>query len=300
MRMNESSRPPRSRKGRDPFRPEARKGEGPFLSGVRRISSRSHPWLKRCSRVREGRERNLLFVEGKRLVEEALEAGLRIEALLVDPGGIGPGDGALIERIERTVPGERIRFVDREVLKTASALKTPPGWLALCIPREAERDPEILRERKGGVLVLAGLRDPGNLGAVLRTAEAAGVDLAIACEGSADPFHPKVLRGAAGSVFRLPILRRFPLGDLIDFTGRCGLRLFALDARKGVDYRDPSLFEGGPPAFVVGSEAAGIPEALRAGCRGVRIPMSGKVESLNAAVAAALLMYEYRRWRERE
>ena len=147
------------------------------------------------------------------------------------------------------------------------------------------------------ILLAAGVQEPGNLGAILRVAEGAGATGAVVTEGSAWPFQDRCARATAGAILRLPVIASLPVPEAVSFLSRRGLRAVAADPREGEDYRAAEL--GGPIALLLGSEAHGLPRELRgAADLAVRIPLRGRLESLNVAAAAAILCFEVARRRD--
>jgi RNA methyltransferase, TrmH family len=139
------------------------------------------------------------------------------------------------------------------------------------------------------------VRDPGNAGTVLRTCDAAGVDVVICCGGTVDPFNPKTVRSSAGSIFHVRLVVTSDVTPAIEWFRSSGLTVYGTDA-NGVDYTTVDL--SGPTAFVLGNEAAGLPaQLLSALDNTVAIPMGGRAESLNVGVACAVLCFEARRQR---
>jgi TrmH family RNA methyltransferase len=146
------------------------------------------------------------------------------------------------------------------------------------------------------VVVAAGVGDPGNLGSILRAAEAAGATGCITLPGGADPFRDKAVRGSMGSIFRLPVLAGLDAVAVVDFARRNGLQVVAADGGAATAYTAADLRP--PTLLVLGAEAAGVPEELRSAADlRVRIPLRSPVESLNVAVAAGVLLFEARRQR---
>jgi RNA methyltransferase, TrmH family len=146
------------------------------------------------------------------------------------------------------------------------------------------------------VLVCVDVRDPGNAGAVIRSADAAGADGVVCCAGTVDPFNPKTVRASAGSVLHLPVVAGGEPGEVLDALAGQGMRCLAAVAHGGETYTEVDLV--GPLALVLGNEATGLPDNLadRIDHR-VTIPMAGKAESLNVSMAAAVLCFEVRRAR---
>jgi TrmH family RNA methyltransferase len=248
----------------------------PKLRYVRHLERRSF-------RAREGR----LPLEGVRLVSEALDSGLRPAFVLVSaPLAACPGGPGLRARLE--ADGVPVLEVAPGLLGELCQTATPQGVLAV-VPDLAPPWPE----RPSLVLVADGLRDPGNLGTLLRAALAAGADGALLAAGTVDAGHPKALRAGMGAHFRLP---RRAVGQS-DLAGALdGLAVWVADARGELAYTEVSWRERS--AVVVGGEADGPGAALLALARGsVRIPMVGPAESLNAAMAGTVILFEAARQR---
>jgi RNA methyltransferase, TrmH family len=209
--------------------------------------------------------------EGIHLLEEAVAAKREIGAVIVS------------EAARETSRLPQARVVSEKTFRDLSSTESPQGVLALVRPAAW-----TLHQILNGcalVVVLDGVQDPGNAGAILRAAEAFGATGAVFLKGTVNPYNPKCLRGSAGSVFRLPIVMD---GDLR------GLRLFAAMPRAQQTIAETDF--RGPCGIVIGGESRGVSVELETRVRGVRIPTSG-VESLNAAVAAGILLYEARRQR---
>jgi TrmH family RNA methyltransferase len=237
---------------------------------------------------RKIRERERLFVaEGTRLVEEAAAAGTRARMILHD-GRLGPRERSAVNRL--AAAGGQVLETAPDILRSCSDTSSPPGLLAVLEwPDLPFPDP------LGWAVVADGISNPGNLGSLMRTADAFGVPALILAPGCVDAFNPKVVRGAMGAHLHLPVrmLDWSGIGSLLD-----GFSVWLAEVREGrpvedVDWR-------GPAALVLGGEAEGPGERARSLAQGsVRIPMQGKVESLNAAVAGGILLYEISRRRGR-
>lgn len=258
------------------------------------IASRGNAGYRRLLEARRrGRADGLLLLEGRRLVEEALQAGLEIVEVAASSelGGGGAG-AALLARLSQA--GARVRLLSDALLATLSELDTPPGLLALARPPVFP--PSAARTGTPLVLVAVGVQNPGNLGGLLRTAEASGATGAWLTRGCADPLGWKSLRGAMGSAFRLPQRRGVAVGTLADELRHAGLRSVAADARATTRHDQADL--RGPIAILLGSEGAGLPSSLldTVDLR-VRIPLRPAVESLNVGVAAGVLLFEAARQR---
>ena len=264
------------------------------------ITSRHNRRLKDIRRLRRSKDDRALL-EGPHLVSEALAAGLALEEVLVTPGfraGLPEAD-ALLQALS-ALPEPPLEVAD-EILDELGDADSPRGLLA--VARLPRRGVEALPRRPDGVyLYLERIQDPGNLGAVARAAEAAGAaGLALSPE-TAHPNHPRALRGSAGSLLRLPVAvgvepqaldRHLAAG-----AGKVGSRprWTALVPRGGASLWSAPL--GGTVVLAVGSEGQGLSEeVLGRADLGLTIPLAAPVESLNAAVAAALVLFEIRRRR---
>ncbi len=229
-------------------------------------------------------------IESVRMVEEAIRSGLRFRALFFAESAE--------EAVRRLLPQiasqvETLALPD-EVFAGAVATESPQGVAALVKLKDCALD-DALRPAPPLVLVACGIQDPGNLGAMLRSAEAFGATGVLLAEHTVSALNPKVVRAAAGSLFRLPVLR-VKLAEAMPRLRDRGLRLVASSSHRGgrLDQTDLS----GPLAIFVGSEGAGLPkDILKQMSEVVAIPHAPQVESLNAAVAASILLYEAARKR---
>jgi TrmH family RNA methyltransferase len=272
---------------------------------VETISSPENRWLKmfRVALVR-GRptEEGFIGVEGPRLVEEAIRAQLELAALLASPAG----EKHLARWLGTLGPGVRLLRTTEKLFATVTSTKAPQGIAALVRP-PAWNFEDLLRGDVPLVVVLAGVQDPGNVGTMIRTAEALGATGVVAArlgeQNSANPLAPKALRASAGSALRMPVLAGISLPTLLVQLRVSGVRIYAASAASGVppaelDFRVPV-------ALLIGNEGAGLPpEAERSADALACIPLTGSlaaggaVDSLNAAVAAAILLYEAARQRK--
>lgn len=257
------------------------------------ITSSANERIKHARRVREGREPGLVFLDGLRLAEEALRSGLAVEAAFAAAGNT---DERLLRLVEQLGAGQTpVFWTQAEVLDTLCATVQSQG--ILLIARRPALETAAFFQKKGTLyLALDRVQDPGNMGTLLRTAEAAGADGVIALGGSVDVFSPKVLRSAMGSAFRLPILTGLAAGDLPPLCQQHGLHLAAAAGGGGTDY---AAHDWNPPTvLLLGNEGGGVSPGLLAACHSrVCIPMARGVESLNVAAAGAVLLFEAARQR---
>lgn len=254
------------------------------------ITSTKNPRVKQLralqSRAKARREGGAFIVEGVRLAEEALAAGWHPQAAYTSED-LNPRGRALVETLRtQNIPLETLA---PHVMKAASGTETPQGIL-LVLPMRELPQPEPL----DFALVLDRVRDPGNLGTLLRSAAAAGVQAVLLTEGSADPFAPKVVRAGMGAHFRLPIETLAPQAAL-DRCREKGLGLWLAAAGQGLPYQQADLTQ--PLALVIGGEAHGVGDLLQEAAEPLHIPMPGGTESLNAAAAGAILLFEIVRQR---
>lgn len=235
------------------------------------------------------REQQAFAVEGVRLAEEALQAGWVAEQVFYTDQLDERGRAVVEKYAAHEVP---VEVVSEPVMKAVSQTETPQGLLVVLAAQTLPLPPS-----PDFLLVLEGLRDPGNLGTILRTSAAAGVQAVLLTPGNADAWSPKVLRAGMGAHFRLPVhslawqgIRRILKGDARH------LRVYLADASAGVPYTQADF--SSPLALVVGGEATGASaEAGELADERVHIPMPGGSESLNAAVAASILLFEVLRQR---
>lgn len=256
------------------------------------ITSSQNPKLQHLRQLlahRKAREESGEFtVEGVRLFEEAVRAGWT-PRLVLYTADLQPRGMELVARCRAV--GVEVEEVEPRLLKAALDTESPQGLAGIFNFREIP-----LPDRPDFLVIADGLRDPGNLGTLLRTAEAAGAQGLIVTPGTADPYSPKVLRAAMGAHFRVPVLEKSY--DQLEGWLKPHLKIYAADSEKGDDCW--SLDLSMPLALAIGSEAEGIrPEMRVIADRLVRIPMPGRAESLNAAVAAGILLFEIVRQRVR-
>jgi RNA methyltransferase, TrmH family len=253
------------------------------------LRSRANPLYKRLRALKERAGED----EGLLLVLEALAAGLTTVEAAASPRAEASaiGSPALAGLRQREVP---VRRMAAELVASLSETETSQGLLALA-RRPRFQEEEVFRGTPL-VLVAHGVQNPGNLGGLLRTAEAAGASGAILTGGCADPFSWKALRGSMGSAFRLPNLRGLSIEKALDTLEARGVLVLAtaVDGERRYDETDLRR----PVAVLVGSEAAGLPASVRERSSArLRIPLAGPVESLNVGVAAALVLFEAARQR---
>jgi RNA methyltransferase, TrmH family len=257
------------------------------------ITSTRNPQLKAVRRLRRARDRDeVVLAEGRRQLERALAAGIRVTHVYAAPElFLGTGDEEFVREAERR--GARVSALGAEAFRSIVGQARPDGIAAV-----VERPRRTLRDLPpdGLVAVAAGIERPGNLGAVVRTAEAAGAAAIVVCDAATDPFHPDSVRGSVGTVFTLPVVGASG-ADTIAWACRHGVRIVVAtpDGTQpvwGADFTAPGT------AVVVGGERYGVgDEWLAAADETVCIPMAGSADSLNVAVAAGIVLFEAARAR---
>jgi TrmH family RNA methyltransferase len=258
------------------------------------ISSPANPHIKRIRSLaadrRERRRERLFVLEGVRLVADALEHGAAIELTLYAPEQLGetPAGQELQARLEQ-LPGSYT--ATPQAVTAAAETVHPQGVVALA------RWPQVEPGRPGIVLVLDAIQDPGNLGTLLRSAEAVGVAQVLCASGTVDVYSPKVVRAAMGAHMRLAIEQELSWDET---AGRLSFvdHVYAADAEASMPYYAADWRQ--PSGLIIGNEARGLSEEARAyTTKLLGIPMRGRAESLNAAVAGSVILFEALRQRTR-
>jgi TrmH family RNA methyltransferase len=250
--------------------------------------------LRRLLSRRSAREAEGAFVvEGVKVLSEALDAGVPIESVYLAPDGGGPGVDAVAQRAFDA--GARVYELAPGVLERVADTVTPQPVVAV-VPFV---DRPLAAVAGADLLVVAvDVRDPGNAGTVLRSAEAAGAGGLLFCDGSVDVYNPKTVRASAGSLFHVPVVAGGDAVQILREMGSWGIRTLATTAAGGTDYAEVDLTA--PVAFVLGNEANGLPSEVEDLVdERVTIPMVGRSESLNVGMAAAVLCFEAARQRRR-
>jgi RNA methyltransferase, TrmH family len=264
---------------------------------LRRIEGRHNPLLKqlrqafsRAQRTAEGD----CAIEGLRMIEEAIRSGLRFRAVFFRESAQ--------DRAERLLPqiGAHVEtlLLPDKLFDASVPSETPQGVAALVRLKESSLDDVLEKERLqvGPIMALAGLQDPGNLGTILRSAEAFGSAGIVLGEGTVSPLNAKAVRASAGSIFRLPVVAAAALGDVIRKLRAQNVRLIATSSHKGTPLDQANLT--GPIGVFIGSEGSGLTRGLMTQMDGVvAIPHTAQVESLNAGVAGSIILYEAARQR---
>jgi len=233
-----------------------------------------------------------MAVEGEHLLLEAIAAGLPISAVF-----IRAGSEPLLDRLQLPESTE-ILTLPPDVFSSAVSTESPQGIAALVMPPSFTLDHILAAPAAPLILIAAGLQDPGNLGTLIRTAEAFAATGLITLPGTVSPWNQKALRASAGSIFRLPVVSAV-VAEIFAALASRGVATLAAVANEGDSLSHHDLTR--PTALILGNEGAGIPpEILRRATARITIPTPGPVESLNAAIAGSILLYEASRQRAGE
>lgn len=248
---------------------------------IETITSRSNPLVTQIRRLEKDRayrrESGLCLCDGVKLYQEALKWNAPVRTVLFTPD----------QRPEQVPEGVRAVEIPDSLMSALSLAKSPQGVLFLCRRPQAVL-PQALTGRR--YLILDGLQDPGNVGTIWRTADAFGADGLFLTHHCADPWHWKTIRATMGAAFRLPVWEAEP-AEIAALLDAAGIPLYGTALRS--DTADLRSYDGGPAAVVIGSEGQGISQELLDLCRQTwKIPMELRCESLNAAAAAAVVLWE--------
>lgn len=264
---------------------------------MRHVSSRQHPVVRRFRALARTPDPGgvWLLADGLHLVRDAHAAGLHIEACAVAAGRLAAdsAESGLAARLDRQ--GVDVFAVPDGIFSALSPVRSPSG-IAAIVRREPTGADDVLGAPRLFALAAVDVQDPGNLGSLVRTAEAGGASGVLACGSSANPFSWKALRGSMGSALRLPLAAGVDTDALLIRLRADGVRTLAAVPRGG---RDPDLVDwSGRVALLLGGEGEGLPADLVSRCdEQVSVPMAPAVESLNVSAAGAVLVYAARRQR---
>ncbi len=259
----------------------------PLTSGNARVKD-----ARRLSRRSVRFERRLFLADGPKAVEGALEAGCVLEVFATP---------AATERYDVLVTAApRLALVDERALASLSDSVAPAGIVAVCSFLDVTLESALASARGGSSLVAicADVRDPGNAGTLVRTADALGADAVVLAGHSVDPYNAKTVRASVGSLFHLPVALEPDPAHAVRAAQGAGLVVLAADGAGEVSLSDAAEVLAGPTAWLFGNEAWGLPAELSAlADHRVRIPIRGRAESLNLATAAAICLHESARTR---
>ncbi|HYP27721.1 MAG TPA: RNA methyltransferase [Blastocatellia bacterium] len=276
---------------------------------VEKITSRQNPLIKRFRRVRSGSEHHHVFLEGVRLIEDAIEAGARFETVAFTSSLESSDRGLALLDALQSIPC-RGAHVSKQVMDAIAETESPQG-IAAIISRPHYDLSDVITEDSSLIIIVDQLQDPGNIGTLIRTAEAGGATGLVTTRYTVDPFNHKSLRASMGAAFRLPIATDAAPDSIAERCKEMGITVVASrpPAPKGKPViEDAALADPvrvysevdftKPLAITLGSEAAGVSKEIASVAEVfINIPMADGVESLNVAAAGAILIYETARQR---
>ncbi len=233
--------------------------------------------VKKLHQKKERKENNLFIIEGEKLIKEAIEANIPIPHLFHKDN---------IENNIQTNSETEVFSISQNIMESISTTDSAPPYLAVAEFFENKNKIDFTDSEL--VLVVDGLQDPGNFGTIIRTAEASGVDCIIATKGTVDLYNPKVVRGSMGSIFRQKIIYIDSISDILNQLSEFQIVMTTPHTDKNfydVDYKNKTV-------IFMGNEGQGIDKNLLDKYLGVKIPMFGKVESLNTSIATSIILYE--------
>ncbi len=260
---------------------------------LRPVSSRQNSQVKELRRALAQAELTpdgFCAVEGVRIIEEAIRSGLRIKAVFFSDAAMATA-AKLLPQISSHA--DTLLLLD-EIFRSAVTTETPQGVAALVKLPEFDFA-EVLNDECPLLVCASGVQDPGNLGTIIRSAEAFGASGVIVAEKTVDPINSKVIRASAGSIFRLPVVRQ-ETAKLLPALKERGIRIAATSSHKGSPIDEVDFTQ--PACIFIGGEGAGISRGIiSAADETIVIPQSASVESLNAGIAASIVLYEAARQR---
>lgn len=259
------------------------------------ITSLQNPKIKKAARLSDRRERDqtgLFLIEGYRELKKASDSGIILDTLFICPGlFLGSNEYSLIDGIQKK--GAEILSCSESVFRKLSYRDRPDGLVAVAtqMRRSLQDLIAILTSKKDPFLVIAeAIEKPGNLGTILRSADAAGVDCVIVCDRCTDIYNPNVVRASVGTLFTAPVIEASG-SETLALLQHKNIRIAAATPSASLEFTDADLT--GPLAIAVGTEQLGLSSLwMKASDIHVRIPMHGVADSLNVATATTLLLYE--------
>lgn len=263
---------------------------------ISRLTSKDNPLLKKIRLIASGSRRapsGFAVAEGMRVLAELDPDTFRIEAVLASESfGASGKENALLQRwLANDV---RICKVDENLFRSVSDVRAPQGAIALV--RFPERTLDAVEPGRNALVLFAcGIRDPGNLGTVIRAATAAGASFVCTGKETVSARNPKAIRASAGAVFRIPIVESIGTVDFLAYCRRHSIRAYRTDVIEGSPHTRVDL--SAPCAIVLGNEGSGVPQHEWSALPAIRIPMAAGVESLNVAIAGAVILFEALRQR---
>lgn len=247
-------------------------------------------YLKKLYSKRGRQEKGKLILEGYRIIEDALKSSAVFDKIYMSPEFLKSDEGQYLQEsfINRDKKGQLL-IIDKKILNKIADTDTPQGVIA--VVNEIEYEAQELFKENGLLLLLDRLQDPGNMGTIIRTAAAAGLDGIVILKGSVDIYNLKVLRATMGAIFKIPLLHGLTREDFFVLLAESNYRLLSTDLKADRYYHQQEYQR--PLIIAIGNEANGLEEEiLQKSDYRVKIPLNGEIESLNAAVAAGVIIYK--------
>ena len=257
------------------------------------IASSQNKHVKHVKSLHAKKHRDYLgqfIIEGYKLIAEALEYNKPFNFLLLcETALISPESTVLVNRCtESNIP---VYLVEEKLFLEVSEMDTPQGVLAVLYKQEQKLH-SVIESNHFNIVILDEVRDPGNVGTIIRTADACGISAVVLSSGCVDLYNSKTLRATMGSIFHMPVVTDVDIVELIGQLKAIGADVLGADPHSNINCIDTGLNQR--TVIVIGNEAKGLrDEVKQATTRNITIPMPGKAESLNAGIAAAILMYEF-------
>ncbi|MGN0032536.1 MAG: TrmH family RNA methyltransferase [Candidatus Limimorpha sp.] len=255
------------------------------------ITSKSNPKIKnviKLEKASERREQNRILIEGRREIERAVACGFEIDTLFICPEIAGPC---------ADIPARTLEEVSLEVFEKIAYREGSDGVLAVAIPRYSDLRSFKPKSKAPLFIVLENVEKPGNLGAVMRTADAAGVDAVIIADKRTDLYNPNAIRASVGCIFSVPLFS-CSSQECIDWLKDNDIKIFCTYLQASIDYLDADFTQSA--AIVMGTEATGLSDTwVKAADQNIIIPMNGIADSLNVSVTTAIVTFEAVRQRRK-
>jgi RNA methyltransferase, TrmH family len=266
------------------------------LMNVSHITSRDNSLLKTIRLIATGSKRvprDLVLAEGVRVLEEVARAEYPVESVvLLEQFGSVPRERALLEQWNSH--NIRLIKVNESLFKTISSVQAPQGAVAL-VKVPVSGLPDMIPVRNSLIVYACGIQDPGNIGTLIRTAAAAGATMICTEKGTVSARNPKAIRASAGAFFHLVPVENIEIGDFLKYCRSHSIQTYRSEAKEGINYIDADWRS--PCAILLGNEGNGMNFKEESGTTAIRIPMYEKIESLNVAVAGAVILFEAARQR---
>jgi TrmH family RNA methyltransferase len=245
---------------------------------MKKIDSASNPRIKNLKKVLSGKNKDYWIIEGKRLFKEAVESGVEIDEVFVTQEDWNNELGRELKSEIITIPNS--------LMSSLSTVESPPGILAVA-KRKTIVEPDL---DHGFAAFLWSVRDPGNLGTIVRSAEATGCKFIACTPDCVDPYLPKVVRGSMGSIFRVPVVTIANPQGYLNSLHKKGVLLYGFVPDEGTNLFDAKIQD--PALVLIGGETSRFPDEVQLDHK-IKIPMKGRVESLNTGVAASVAFYHF-------